>query len=931
MPADRRIFLSTVTSEFKSLRGKLDATLRPAGFNPEFQEIFPNTDSDTVRMLADKIQHDAMVVHIVGHQPGAVANPRAVADLLRNIPADTLLANQPELRAALGDLSGITYTQWEALLALHFGIPLLVFVPADAMQANKVSPSFAQKDHLSRLLLARKHPVPCDGELDFLTKIPAAIYRHFGVSAPAEKPRLLPYPTLGKLFKGREDFMVQLRAELAQHTPTVIRGAQAIHGLGGVGKTRAAVEYAYANEHHYSALLFVTADTPETLQRNLAGLCGPLVLDLPEQSVKETDAQVHAAIHWLRQHPDWFLIIDNVDSPESKQVVLALLQQIGAHGHVLITSRLEHWPTGFSALALNVLDEANSIRLLLDHTEGKRHATPEDEALAGKIARELGGLCLALEQAAAYIRQNGCGFAQYLAAWEKSSVLLHQQYSDRGIDDYHAEMSVPRSLVVTYETSLSQLTAPARELFLILSWLAPEPLPLKHLDAFEGVDARSGLNELKDFHLATLNPQDQTFSVHRLLQEISRQQQPEPQPPALLTALEWINGEMPDDTDNVQTWPVAGPLMPHVVDVANFASLRDIPEPSARLLLQAALLFRTKANFLEAEELCCRSIEIRFKHLGANHPALAIGLNNLAQVLQATGQLDKAESLMERALAIDQAEYGPQHPNVAMRLCNLGLLLMVKNRLADSEKLLRRAVEINISCFGMHHPSVTRDLKNLASLLKLTNRTTEAEPLMRMVLSRDEAEFGSAHPNVALDLNNLAQLLVATARLKEAEPLMTRALEIDESSFGPTHPKVAVRLNNFAGLLLSTHRFSEAEPLMRRALAIDQASYGQDHPAVARDLNNLAQLLQATNRLTEAEPLMRRALAIDEASYGQDHPKVAIHLNNLGRLLQDTNRLTEAEPLMRRAVKIWEASFGLEHPNSVGGRKNLEALLKKMQ
>ena len=800
----------------------------------------------------------------------------------------------------------------------------MVFAPADAFVGERVSPTFAQAEHLKRLLLARKYPLACEGEIGFLTKIPAAIYRHFGIQAPVVKPRLLPYPSLGTLFKGREGFMETLRAELEKKSPTVIRGAQAIHGMGGVGKTRAAVEFAYAHEADYSALLFVTADSPEMLQRNLAGLAGPLVLDLPEQNATETAVQVNAVIQWLRLNPDWLLIIDNVDSKESKHAVTELIKQI-PQGHVLITSRLDDWPTGFFSLALDVLDEPNSIRLLLNHTEGKRHITAEDEMLAGKIARELDGLCLALEQAAAYIRKNRCGFADYLAAWERASVQLHKEYVEKGIDDYHQEGGLPRSLLVTYETSISQLAAAAQELFRILSWLAPEPLPLKHLDNLSALPsrnqsgsdrrgcgwflrrwlaffrpnhspslghhpgARQHLNALTDLHLANLNPADQTLSVHRLLQEISRQQQTEGRPLALLTALKWIDDEMPFETYDVLTWPVAIPLAPHANALAQFAATRDIPSPTIRLLNQVALLFQKQANFRAAESLFRQCLKIDMKHLCENDPVVATHLNNLSQLLQATNRSAEAEPLIRRALAIDEASFGPDHPLVAIRLSNLALLLQATNRLSEAEEPLRRVVEML------------------------------------------EKASGKNHPDVATALNNLALFLQSTSRITEAEPLMRRALAIDETKFGPDHPDVATDLNNLAQLFQATNRINEAEPLMRRALAIDEASFGPDHPDVATDLNNLAQLLKVTNRIADAEPLMRRALAIDEASFGLDHPKVATRLNNLARLLQDTNRLPDAEPLFRRVVKIFEDSHGPDHPNSIGVRQNLEILLQQMQ
>ena len=290
-------------------------------------------------------------------------------------------------------------------------------------------------------------------------------------------------------------------------------------------------------------------------------------------------------------------------------------------------------------------------------------------------------------------------------------------------------------------------------------------------------------------------------------------------------------------------------------------------------------------------------------------------------------QYDKAEPLLGRALEIDQAAYGPEHPDVAIRLNDLARLLQATNRLGEAEPLMRRALKITQAAYGPDHREVASYLNNLAQLLQVTNRLGEAEPLMRRALEITQAAYGPDHPNVATCLNNLALLLQATNRLGEAELLIRRALEITQAAYGPDHPEVASYLNNLALLLKATNRLGEAEPLMRRALEITQVAYGPDHPMVATCLNSLASLLCATNRLGEAEPLMRRALEISQAAYGPDHPNVAIYLNNLAQLLQDTNRLGEAEPLMRRAVEILTKSLGTDHPTTRTAMENLDSLL----
>jgi CHAT domain-containing protein/tetratricopeptide (TPR) repeat protein len=344
-----------------------------------------------------------------------------------------------------------------------------------------------------------------------------------------------------------------------------------------------------------------------------------------------------------------------------------------------------------------------------------------------------------------------------------------------------------------------------------------------------------------------------------------------------------------------------------------------------------AQLLQATNRLAEAEPLMRRALAIDEKSLGPKHPHVAVDLNNLAVLLEeGFGRYDESEKLKRRALAINEKSFGPEHPNVARDLNNLAILLEERfGRYDESEKLKRRALAIDEKSFGSEHPNVARDLNNLAQLLQATNRLAEAEPLMRRALAIDEKSFGSEHPNVAIRLNNLAILLEeGFGRYDESEKLKRRALTIDEKSFGPEHPTVASELNNLAGLLSSTNRLAEAEPLYRRALAIDEKSFGPEHPKVARDLNYLAQMLRATNRLSEVEPLYRRALAIDEKSFGPEHSNVARDLNNLAQLLQVIYRLTEAEPLYRRALAIDEKSFGPEHPTVAVILDNLAQLLQ---
>jgi tetratricopeptide (TPR) repeat protein len=632
----------------------------------------------------------------------------------------------------------------------------------------------------------------------------------------------LPFQPLGDLLKGRDHELASLEETLAAPGgAAAITQSEAISGLGGIGKTRLAVEHAWRCGSRYTAAWFVRADTPEGLHRGLAGLAGPDLLKLAELPTAE-DQVVAAVLRHLREHPGWLLILDNVDTQEAATAVCDLLPRFSG-GRVLITSRLREWPPSVRKQPLETLLPDEAVLFLIKRTDGEREPAADDATQAHHLAEILGGLPLALEQAAAYINHHRLRFADYRAAWEQEREAVLSWYEPR-------IMQYPASVAVTWKTTFDRLSPTAGAILRLTAFLAPDPMQVEMFEKGEefvrkaaGLLAEergknpdpgsilSALAELGTYSMIT-RLEGRRLTVHRMVQEAMRSQIPEERRKDWIElSLRVVNWFSPPKPDDVRTWPVWDLLRPHATVIVAAADAVGITEPTSRLM------------------------------------------NHLGQLLQAKGLFSEAEPLMRRSLDIGEASFGPEHPNVAASLNNLAQLLKATNRLDEAEPLMRRTLAIAEISFGPEHPNVATSLNNLALLLKNTNRLDEAEPLMRRALAIDEASFGPEHPNVAIRLNNLAGLLKATDRLDEAEPLRRRALAIDEASLGPEHPNVAIRLNNLAALLKATDRLDEAEPLMRRAAEILEKSLGPDHPRTKMYRRNLANLLAQRERETRPD------------------------------------------------------------------------------
>ena len=323
----------------------------------------------------------------------------------------------------------------------------------------------------------------------------------------------------------------------------------------------------------------------------------------------------------------------------------------------------------------------------------------------------------------------------------------------------------------------------------MLAWFSPSPIPESVFLAenkqdpvndlvdllFPDKSIQAALADLAAYSLTTPHGRASTFSVHRLVQDVSRlEQQGDTTRDGLHGALAVLRDAFAGDGTDVRTWPTLGPLAPHLEAAVHQADDANIFQPTAGLM------------------------------------------NNLAQFLFAKADYAAAEPLMRRVLAIHEQVDGPANVAVASGLNNLAGLLLTTNRLAEAEPLMRRALAINERSYGSDHTSVARSLTNLAGLLLTTNRLSEAEPLMRRALAMVEQSYGPDHPELAIRFGSLAMLLMDTNRASEAEPLMRRALAIDLKTYGPEHPKVAIRLDSLAALFEDTNRLVEAEQVRRR-------------------------------------------------------------------------------------------------------------------
>jgi tetratricopeptide (TPR) repeat protein len=716
-------------------------------------------------------------------------------------------------------------------------------------------------------------------------------------------------------FMGRADELDRLDAILTQERPAAVTqvGRAAVQGMGGVGKTALAVEYASRSRNLYDGVWWCPAETRTSLMVSLATLAAELDVASPEEANIEKAAQ--ATLRRLAEQGDiWLLVYDNVAVPAE---IADLLPAAGAR--VLITSRFSDWSEWADEVSLDVLPIAEAI-VFLDSRAGRG-----DEAGARALAEALGRLPLALDHAAATCKRTQMSFAEYAA---KASSLIAG--APRGAP-------YPRSVAATFDLAIDEAVTqcPAAEaLMSFLAHCAPERIPMTLVEGAidDETERTAALAALAELSLVKHDPfEDRTpaATVHRLVQAVARarSERKGAAQSAFTRLLARLAAIYPDDGDP-PSWPRCAQLTPHLLAGCEMEEANaDANVECAALLDRAGNYFRGRAAYSQARPLFERALAIREKVLDPDHPQTAASLNSLALLLDAQGDLAGARPLFERALAIREKALGPEHPDTAVSLNNLARLFQNQGDLVGAQPLLERALAINEKALGPEHPLTATGLNNLADLLQAQGDLAGARALLERALAIRETALGPEHPDTATSLSSLAGLLQARGDLAGARPLFERALAIDEKALGPEHPDTATSLNNLALLLNAQGDLAGARALLERALAIYEKAFGPAHSYTATNLNNLAGVLQAQGDLAGARPLFERALAICENALGPQHPNTAASLGNLASLLRAQGDLADARPLYERALAINEKALGPEHPLTATGLNNLALLL----
>ena len=632
---------------------------------------------------------------------------------------------------------------------------------------------------------------------------------------PSRFPRVWNIPARNPGFTGRDKLLMEVRDRLRAGDKAVV---QALQGIGGVGKTQLAIEYAHRFAKTYDLAWWVAAEQPAMIGDQFAVLAEELDCAAAGSGTKRIQA---AVLRELRRRNGWLLVFDNAGNPAE------LLEWLpSGNGHVLITSRTPSWQDIAAAVKIDVLERAESVAILRERVAGL------GEVEADRLAERLGDLPLALAQAAGFMA-SGTPAAAYLDLLDSRT---------REILGEGRPGSYPMSLAAATSLSADRLAEsdpPAAELASLCAFLAPEPIPQDMITsaaaelpaalASRAADPLAWSRTVASLTHSALARIDQgQLQMHRLTQAILRDRLSRAQAVATRNHTEaMLARSNPGDPANPDTWPRWAPLMPHLLA----ADLAGTDNPGLRSTAgNACWYLLARGDARSAHNLASPLYEQWRDRLGANHPDTLVMANYLAWALEGLGEYPAARDRYQDTLKRRQAVLGEDDPSTLATAIDLVAALGQLGDMPAARKLAEDTLERCRRVLGEDHASTLIIASNLVAARRELDETQAAVQLGEDTLSRMQRVLGDDHPNTLATAGNVAASLRDVGELQSARDRGQDTLSRMRRVLGEDHPATLAISVDLIKTMSAMGERRAAGDLAEDTLSRMRRVLGPDHP-----------------------------------------------------------------------------------------------------
>jgi non-specific serine/threonine protein kinase/serine/threonine-protein kinase len=354
--------------------------------------------------------------------------------------------------------------------------------------------------------------------------------------------------------------------------------------------------------------------------------------------------------------------------------------------------------------------------------------------------------------------------------------------------------------------------------------------------------------------------------------------------------------------------------------------LASEPEVQGQLFRTIGRVYRNLGLYPKAEPLLNRSVEIRRRLLGPDHPDTLQSMDSLAVFYKQAGRYDEAEKLQAETAAGRRRVLGADHLDTLDSMNELAVVYESQGRFPESEKLYNDVLTARRRVLSQDDPKLFESLDCVASANQNLGRYEEAEKLyVEEVTGRTRVQ-GSDHPSTLWAMNNLGNVYMQQKRYDKAEAIHLKTLELRRRVLGNDHPRTLASMGNLSQVYIAEGRNEEAEKLVHETLEIDRRVLGAEHRNTLDDMNTLARVSFALGRKDEAERLYQETLRTQSRVLGPEHPETLATMKDLADAYTREGRIDDAERLLTTAVQGMRRVLGENHPDTVAAAGSLAHL-----
>jgi hypothetical protein len=736
-----------------------------------------------------------------------------------------------------------------------------------------------QEEAARRLLAAVRGPRRPDGAPLFPGTGAAGVLTSRGETDP-RLPGVLPeiwnVGPRNPGFVGREADLVAVHERLRSNAAAVV---QALHGMGGVGKTQLAIEYAHRYGNAYDIVWWINTEEVSLIGDQYAALAGELGLTGPRT---DTASAVSAVRGHLRRRGKWLLVFDNAESARDVRDWLP-----AGPGHTLITSRNPGWGELAARVDVDVLPRRESLALL-------RTFRPDlDEAAADRLAAALGDLPLALTQAGGFLAETGIPAGQYLN-------LLTTRVGE--LLDQSPPEAHPHSLAAAIRLAtdrLDRVDPAAVALVRVGAFLAPEFIPAEVLT--RRIPSSSGQpQELRALAAAVANPiaalrslgrigryglarVDGGLLLHRLTQAMLRDRLTAHETTAYLGyAQALLVAADPGDEHDPAFWPGWARILPHLLA----ADPESSSNPELRDLACRAAWYLYHRGQPQEASLFADHLHLAWRDaLGPDDPHTLRMASALLRSLTYVGPYDRARDLGEDTLARSRRTFGDDHPDTLRAAHLLSSCLHHLGAFQQARHLNEDTLARRQRLLGHEHHDTMSTAHNLARDLRALGEAQAARRLHEDVLARKQRILGPEHPSTFNTTTELACDLHTRGQVEAARQLNENTLAQTRRILGDDHMFTTDCANQLARDLFALGEVEAARHLGEDTVARIRRVHGDGSVATIDAANNLAAALNALGENESARRLSEHTLDWSRRSLGEDHPFTLRAADNLAAAL----------------------------------------------